>query len=154
MKQSDIRKASVRKLVSGTLQSTRIPVSLGSDEVGLLMASNIQVDQQTAGSNYVKSWIYKKSEKVPTKTDWINTGWLSDDSVMDYSLYRQVQATAVGFGITSSRDYKVYPEPLIFIRPPSLLTYGGAAYLELFLWFKTVKMTKEQIAKLMVKDHA
>lgn len=131
-----------------------IPMHIGEKEIAIVKASLWQVVNKGVANGACQLWLYRKSKGPSKNTDWtsgageIVGSWQLDDSVEDTVLVRTTTGEKV-------LDYRVYPEPFIFIRPPSLIAKNnGAVEAVLTLFYTLEQIDSKQLSKLMVKDHA
>lgn len=153
-----VRVASLSIATTAAAQSASLPLLVGDDEVGLLLASKFQVISYAAQVNDARAMLYRKTDNLPDLTVFADPDgvWQGDSSVMDVWACRfDTQRTAEGIDQTRW-IYEVYPSPFIFIRQPSLIFVGSAAnvFIALTLWYVLEEVTDAELAQLMVKDHA
>ncbi|MBA7681229.1 hypothetical protein ES703_89566 [subsurface metagenome] len=130
-----------------------IPIYPGEKEVALLLATNWLLVSPVA--NRLEGLIWKKAH--PAVKANIFTQYVQEEDVIDYEQTFIISTTAEGIWQGSIGRYKAYPQPLVLIRPPQLVTIGlvmtsGIVVVTCYYVFQRV--TDEQLAKLMVKDHA
>lgn len=142
---------------ASTLEAYEIPLGLGEDEVAIVLAAKLA--HRGASTAHVQQWLSRRStKKIPTDLTWANEAgsWQDDGSVFDWFASFKTEHTAVGVENRSCEEYKVYPYPIVLIRDPSMLVFSNMATVlcTVILYYLIEKVTNEQLAKLMVKDHA
>lgn len=138
---------------TNALVYSQIPILPGEDEVALLLATNWLLVNTVA--NRIEALIWRKAH--PATKGNIFAQFVIEEDVIDYEQNFMVSTTAAGEWQGTVARYKVYPQPLVLIRPPQLVTVGlvGTSGLVVVTCYYTLqRVTDEQLAKLMVKDHA
>ena len=147
---------------ASTLQYEEIPMEMGEDEVALLLAYQMIFEDITPleGAHYrTEAYIWRKSQ--PKTYPTIRSHWAEDSDTITFDVHDFIyQGYGVPHPVFSKSWYKVLPYPVVLIRPPSLISYAtgdpepptGMRVYSL-CWYVLQKVTDEQLAKLMVKDH-
>lgn len=135
---------------AGQSQSA-LPIEIGYGEVAVLLAIQPQIVNTGASDEGAAMWLYRQSEPGTKRSGWSSYGgyWQQDTNVIDYT-----RGTVLAN--TSLLAYKVYPYPVILIRPPSIIyaTSSVDLIMSLGLWYVLQKVTEKEMSELMVKDHA
>jgi hypothetical protein len=103
----------------------------------------------TAGCNSVYLGLYRKSEKLPK-----NIGYKDDgDMIWSTRWQRHFVTESVG---SSKSEYIIFPKPIILLRPPQLVhQYNNfvSVVVQMRLYYTIKKLSSQELAKLMIKDH-
>jgi len=146
-----LKSIGIDDLGSLTITGVKAPIGLGNDEIIELMALdyNLAVSNMGVGSNSVCLGLYRKSEKLPRGIGY------NEDSDMIWSL-RWRQRFVTESLEASKNGHIAFPSSIMLIRPPQMVhRYSGYTGLvvHLRLYYKIRRVSKEEIAKLMLKDH-
>lgn len=160
MEGESVKVARVGYAQLSTVTQEKIPIEVGLNEYALLLAIKVfaRVFDGALGSAWNYIALYRKTEKTKLTVagDFDLTGtWQEDNSIIDYWYFYLNEMTQVGYLEYYKQMYQVYPTPIKLIRPPSLVSYSTTNNKQgCIVWYKIVKTSKEEIAKLMAKDHA
>lgn len=135
-----------------------ISMLIGEGEIAELLASKFQYyipASQTADMIVILH--RRHADKLPT-TGWNSPsgGWVQDPSTLDSWLVSGDFRRASEGILRSGIHYQVYPKGIYLIRNPSLVWYGTTGSVDglVTLWYRRLKASKDDLAKLMAKDHA
>jgi len=130
----------------------RVPIELGDDEIAILLATNWQAaaDDMLPSSSW--GFLYRKTETEPNWDAIVYGDWASDPNVMD-TFFTGWDNTNQAGQITD-RQYIVYPFPIVLVRQPSIIFAGTInTYLAVTCYYLRERVGKDELARLMVKDH-
>lgn len=131
----------------------RFELALGPNEVMVVLAIDYNFHGTVAAGNNVIRWgLWRKTDALPAGSIHALAG--SQDMIFS----RISSAEFVTESLASSGDgFITLPWPLVLIRPPQLL-YRTSDYatmsLMVRLWYVLHEVSNDELAKLMVKDHA
>lgn len=140
-------------MVIGTTDGVKFNMSLAPDEIIHLKALHYIVSPTAVvpGTNVIRLALYRKSDKNP-----ISLANNEEDSDIVWRTLI-IKELALNQSMTLSQSEMIhFPQPLILIRPPRLITekIGLAGVIARMRLYYTIKnATKNEIAKLMLKDH-
>lgn len=143
-----VKVAKVKRPITSasTLYYDEIPIKPNLDEIALLLG--IKWIVYNSGANTVYCLLWKKS--APKTDSLILTSNFYSEDVIDYHLI------AVA-GVNSDVKQYALPYPLVLLRCPQLVTYASVGSttgtVTVVCWYVTQKVSKEELARLMVKDH-
>ncbi|MBA7678312.1 hypothetical protein ES703_86585 [subsurface metagenome] len=127
------------------------PMHLGDNEVAVLLSIwYFWYGAPTAASNIVYFGLWRKTDSDPSAMGTAHTDML-------WRLSEHVLSAVGGTVRTSGKGHVILPWPLILIRPPRLVGLRAAfasATVDMQLFYTIQKVSDEELAKLMVKDHA
>ncbi|MBA7682112.1 hypothetical protein ES703_90458 [subsurface metagenome] len=132
------------------LSGSPFPVNMGHDEIMVLLSLYCTWEMTaTAGYDIVRFGLWRKSDTDPVamRTDHTDMIWETSD-------VRLFVTESMAF---SSREHIVFPHPLVLIRPPRLVglrVQTAGAHVDMRLYHIIRKVSSDELAKLMVKDHA
>lgn len=131
-----------------------VPVQMGPQEVALLHALQWIIATAAPNADSLQSVLWRKS--LPAQKANLLTTWREDTDVIDYYATENYWGSDVGYGDPYKQIYKVLPRPLLLIRPPQLVAVSATANtsVNLWLWYTVITVTDEELARLMIKDHA
>ena len=144
-------KISRQELVSVTTKvGTPFPMNLGPNEVIVLLSFywNI-IGSMNAGVNIGYMGLWRKTDSNPPAMVTGHTDMIWSIRVQNYFTTESV--------ISSWNEHVILPWPLVLIRPPRLIglaTVMTGVSMEMRLFHIIQEVTDEELAKLMVKDHA
>lgn len=139
----------------------KIEIYCGKGEVALLLAIRCGIfpDMATIASARGYFALWRKSDKEIEGLGNTSTYWQSKDDLIYWDIigwYREDAANAHGSsGIVQFKSFYL-PKPLVLIRAPRFTLYSNcpstvSGYMDLY--YTNVKVSKDELAKLMVKDH-
>lgn len=139
-----------------TVYAHKLPVALGDLEVVVLLGIRV-VGHMGLNDSALWTWaVWRKSDR-----DWPHASLAGN--------YLEQEADIVAHGtlahefLTSGRtlgpvvDDFVFPYPLVLIRPPQWLAYSvsySGVILSAAFYYVTQKVSRDEMTRLMVKDHA
>jgi len=131
----------------------RFDIKLGCKEVIVALAIDYSwIGSPTIGTDVVAAALWRKSDTIPAGTIWDNAD--SPDMVWNRTEALNVVAESIRAGFA---DHIAFPRPIALIRPPRLWVetqvVTGVTY-EARLYYLIREINDEDLAKLMVKDHA
>jgi len=132
------------------LVGTPFPMNLGVNEVAILLSFYWSaIGTPVAGTNLGYIGLWRKTDADPAAIMVVHTD-------MIWSL--RVQILHVAETVRSSwHEHVILPWPLILIRAPRLIGLSDtftAVTIQMRLFYTIQKVSDEELAKLMVKDHA
>lgn len=137
---------------AGSQDQKKLPIKPGDKEVAILLGCQFTL----VGSNisfFYRTGIYKKSDVTPAMS-----GGYTDFDSNEHWIYVQpdVQVPSVA-GSRAIRWQFFFPYPIVLLRPPQWCGYAiddtGGWRATCLAYYLLQKVTDEQLAKLMVKDH-
>lgn len=134
--------------------STRIDWALGRNEIAIMLGIRV-VFQNDIGLDNDLNWaIFRKSEAEPPPTLILYAQQALSDFVAGGRIATDISGP--GLNALNCSDDFLFPYPLVLIRPSQFLTESKSSLVEwvAYLYYLTQEVTDEQLAKLMVKDHA
>lgn len=141
-------------LPTGALEGHAFDVKLGDNEVMILKAMHYWwYGLLQPGINVGHFGLWRKTDSDPPANVWVSGAktdmvWHGLAGVL-YAVGQSIRATE-GETIT-------FPDPLVLIRPPRLvmiMELVQAVNWSMRIYYVLRKVSDEQLAKLMVKDHA
>ena len=128
------------------------PMTLGTDEIAILLSFYYWWrGVVAAGNNVINIGLWRK-----TDTDSPSAGLTIDHTDMVWNLCENINFVTESVK-QSGKEHVILPYPLVLIRAPRLEAYRStftAVAVEMRLFYFIEKVTDEELAKLMVKDHA
>ena len=138
--------------VALTLEGTPFPMHLGDNEVAILLSLYYWwYGALGAGSNNAGMGLWRKTDSDPPGGDL-----LTDHTDMLWNIIESVEFVTESV-VASGKDHIIFPWPLVLIRPPRLMTWMqvfASLRVEVRLFYLIQEISDEELAKLMVKDHA
>lgn len=144
-------------------KQVKIPIALGDLEVALLHKIRVVCDQSQSASAWVMNWaLWRKSDADYTAGKEIRVinvaehgDFIAAGSIMNQ--YNLQGAAGLAQGRYNLSDDFTFPKPMVVIRPPQILvkTAGTSGFIfGVLLYYTTLEVSKDELARLMVKDHA
>lgn len=131
-------------------EGDRAPINLGRDEVVLLMSLYYWWSAfLSAGENIINIGLWKRTDTDPPAV-------LTDHTDLIWST-RHVKKFVTESVSASGNELIHFPKPLILIRPPRVIAsraIATSATVDVRLFYQILKVSKDQMAMLMMKDHA
>jgi hypothetical protein len=119
----------------------------------VLLAIQPLIVNQTSANAEAALWLYRRSDvdtdALPATWFDYDGEWQQDSGVIDYTRGRiRENGTA--------SEYKVYPYPIVLIRPPAVIYSLSSINFKLCLglWYVIQTVTDREMTELMMKDHA
>jgi hypothetical protein len=141
-------------LLQDTHTGVRMPIAPGPNEVALLLAYKLDVvAEPTAVNETALVYLFRKSDNLPATDVRV----LNSPDAITYDRYYFYQFTAVGYNQMHNSRYIILPFPVVLIRPPQLAgrcINAGRVTAYMQCYYSIQRASKEDISKLMVKDHA
>ncbi|MBA7687601.1 hypothetical protein ES703_96065 [subsurface metagenome] len=132
-----------------SMGGVKFPIHLGDDEVAVLLSLYWYWSMAaTAGYNIVQLGLWRKTDTDPAAMESEHTDMIWEGvSALSY-VTESLQL--------SGSEHIILPWPLILVRAPRLvgLRIGAIAAVYMRLYYLIQKVSDEELAKLMVKDHA
>ena len=132
-----------------SLEGAKFPVYLGDDEVAVLLSIYYYWSMAaTAGFNVAQFGLWRKTDTDPAAME-------SDHTDMIWEGVSALSYVTESLQLSGS-EHIILPWPLILVRAPRLvgLRIGAIAAVYMRLYYLIQKVSDEELAKLMVKDHA
>lgn len=132
-----------------------VPIDLGELEIALLLAYDLQfIMPPNIGNARASAYLTRETMPLDTDTGDVIARWATLKSVI--IAQGVVTNDAGNAGALDRCFYRVLPYPVILIRPPTIVVEGNnaAIALNVILWYVRQEVTRDQLAHLMVKDHA
>lgn len=136
----------------GIVKGKRFNIVLGNQEGIVLKALTYNFDVPEVGSQIMESGLYRKSDKNPDSI------WDSEDSDIIWAT-RDVNHFVAESFLRSVGKMIHFPDSIILIRPPRLITRlpnvlpGNPNGYVMRLYYHIKKLSKDDLTKLMIKDH-
>lgn len=145
-----VKMASARLSLDTGVTGVVFPLRLGMNEVAVLLSLYYAGYMlPTAGYNVLMFGLWRKSDTDPPamESDHTDMLWETVDS-------RQYTTESLSFTV---REHVIFPQPLALLRAPRLVgtrLNTTAAYINMRLFYFNRTVSDEELARLMVKDHA
>ena len=138
---------------AATPKSAKFEIKIGDDEVMILQAMEYSwYGTLQVGQNLVVAGLWRKSDEHPPGQIAENAG--SPDMIWNRNEAISFVAESADAGRSG---FVTFPRPLVLIRPPRLLlltlTVTAVQY-EARLYYALRRVSSDDLARLMVKDHA
>ncbi len=145
-----VKVAPARLALDTGIKGVVFPMKLGVNEVAILLSLYYAAEMSgTAGYNILRYGLWRKSDTDPAAMEDDHTDMIWETADVNMFITESISFL--------TKEHVVFPWPLTLIRAPRLVglrsnTVGGSINMRLYYLTRTVK--DEDLAKLMVKDHA
>ena len=135
-----------------------LKLMLGPKEIALLLSFRL-VCPSGLNNNFQFTWVlYRKSLPAPlTLVDIGTIGFARKDDIFAVGVLQMRTEAGSGY-VGGPTDDFTFPYPLVVVRNPALwirnIDGGADEPIMAILYYLVQKVTDEELAKLMVKDHA
>jgi hypothetical protein len=139
---------------TGGIKYGEIPIKPGKGEIALLLATNWNLYFTEVNAMYAVIW--RKSYPKTSSVSLFNQPGFKSPDILDYELFSVKQETAVGVWRSSRSKYKVYPYPIVLVRPPQIVyvnSVAGAGGLAIQAYYILQRASQTEIDRLLAKDH-
>lgn len=144
---------------ANTVDGRDFKLMLGPKEIALLLSIRVFIDFAPITDGEAVWALYRKSLPAALTQDDMGATphfWAEKDDICAYGCVRYKGEPGGGNAGNQMDDY-VFPHPLVVIRNPALwiINRQGSSFPHFaMLYYLTRTVTDEDLAKLMVKDHA
>jgi len=145
-----VKIARARLSLDVSLAGVPFPLNLGTNEVAILLSFYYHwFGVATAAANTIYMGIWKKTDTNPPVISTSHTD-------MIWNLIETLTFVTESLK-QSGKEHVILPQPLVLVRAPRLVGFHASftsATLEMRLFYRIQRVSDEELAKLMVKDHA
>lgn len=128
-------------------------MGIGKNEVAILLGLKWIIDSDLSGVNFVlRMALWRKSDVA-----WQYGNLQQLNIQYEKDIVWSMKTTRLDLNsMGKEEDTFIFPYPVVLIRKPQIIGHASLAAVTTggFLYYVTEQVTDEQLAKLMVKDHA
>lgn len=144
---------------AATVYGVKLPVHMGKNEILVVLAARFVFEPTTSEHDMMILWgMWRKSEATwPHTTLSILNLAEEADIVASGGMVQASSVGATGISIGTITEDFVFPYPLVLIRAPQILFESpdnSEFPVGLWVYYLTQRVTDDELAALMVKDHA
>jgi len=144
--------------VSGTvtLREHYLPISLAQNEIAKLHQISVTYEHGVVTASSMRGYFSLKTVKEDGAVAPETENALIEDKHTFWRIAHRLVWSVDGYAPHTWKDKITWNPPIILVRTPRIVFYGGSggpAYLNIFCYYTKEKVSKSDLTVLMVKRH-